>query len=90
MPDKLDNLTIVRTHLSAVLHIDPETIRSDAHIITLPNADSLRLTEAITRIEDQLSISLLDRDDLLYVRTVADLVHLAGTVAEHPAASELT
>ncbi len=90
MPDQPSTLAIVRAHLSAVLHVDPETIGPDANIIALPNADSLRLTEAIIRIEDQLGITLLDHDDLLYVRTVADLADLARTAADHPAESKPT
>lgn len=89
MTDGPEVLSIVRAHLGAVLRIDPETISPDAPIISLPNAESLRLTEAITRVEDQLDIALLSRDDLLEVRSVADLANLAATLVEYPTGSML-
>jgi acyl carrier protein len=66
--------------LARVLEIPPERIQPDDKLAYLPNVDSLRLLDAIAGAEEEMRTKV-DEDDLVGVRTVADLAALLESEA---------
>jgi acyl carrier protein len=68
-------MAAVRATLAEVLGIEPEGIGDDDPLLSLPNADSLRVVESVARIEDRLGVRL-QANDLIGVNTVRGLAEL--------------
>jgi acyl carrier protein len=72
---QFDVMELLTGQLARVLEIPPERIQPDDKLAYLPNVDSLRLLDAIAGAENELRTKV-DEDDLVSVRTVAELAAL--------------
>ncbi|QKV74035.1 acyl carrier protein [Amycolatopsis sp. Hca4] len=75
MSTRFDVVEVLTGQLARVLEIPPDRIRPEDQLAYLPNVDSLRLLDAIAGAEDALRTKV-DEDDLVGVRTVAELAAL--------------
>jgi acyl carrier protein len=65
----------VREALSEQLRITVDQVEPQERLDLLPNADSVRLMQAVSKLERRFDIEL-DDDDIMKAETVADLARL--------------
>jgi acyl carrier protein len=75
----------LRAELAALLECPAEQVDLGTRLTELPGIDSMRLVQAVVKCEKHWGITL-DEDELVEVRTGADLVDLiVHTLAAEPA-----